>query len=917
MENRGIMNLKHFALCAIAAAIVGCDTDANNNDNELGSIALSGTATSGQTLTTNVSDPDGISGTVSYFWYADNEVIEGANSASFTLTDDQIGLAITAQAKYTDDGGVNESHISDPTSDVAAIAFPASVTITGDALIGSELTANVEDENGFDSLTVVYEWLADDVVIEGEVLSSLMLTEAQFNSVITVTASFEDTRGFAESVTSIGTAPVARVNAQGDVAISGTPTVGNTLSADITDMDGVSGEVIYQWFADDEEIVGATQSEYIVEATLIGQAVSVQVTYTDDNGFVEDNTSEKTIPVSAVAVDEAGSITIIGTSPYLVSGELTAQLTDNNGIEETNVTYSWFADGVEVADTNSNAFSPAAYAGAIISVSASYTDNDGFEGSVSGSLETVIYSQLVSSPTELLSAVSGGLADGDVVGLNTGVYADMDEVLLTSGVTLRAVEEQTPVISGEVCIHVASGVEGAALTGLTFKNIDTKSGSFCETQESAIIYSEGNNFEFTQNTMDGDEAELNNSTYHWLMIKGTGALIERNTFSNRANAENGSVIKIASSGSDHVVQYNLFSGTSANPNFGNSSLHLINAGSTTGSDAADDANFTIQYNRVENFVTGRRLMRVQTSGATIKGNTVVNPNGGISLEDGGFNNVTDNVIIRTTDIASSSDRPAGVLITPLGHTVSNNYIAGIRSGNKEAGGIVFTANPFSQADGGIPNSGNQAVLDAAGDFTLTVTNNTVLNSQQPIVFSTEIGSRAPVGDCDELTVDNAPVLYGLTKNAFVINFDGNLIANGLGDQTDADTIESSALTQGLFYPNTLDSDHAFEYDCDLIKHDTSVLSNNFGYMDSRVSGDTSGDWVAIRNLNGNGSFDTDGAIDQDPAANGKEVLEYVFAASTLLETDPAGLQAVAGAKGLYYIQASDVGVGSTWVVNND
>ena len=258
-----------------------------------------------------------------------------------------------------------------------------------------------------------------------------------------------------------------------------------------------------------------------------------------------------------------------------------------------------------------------------------------------------------------------------------------------------------------------------------------------------------------------------------------------------------------------------------------------------------------------------------------------------------------------------------MLITPLGHTVSNNYIAGIRSGNKEAGGIVFTANPFSQADGGIPNSGNQAVLDAAGDFTLTVTNNTVLNSQQPIVFSTEIGSRAPVGDCDELTVDNAPVLYGLTKNAFVINFDGNLIANGLGDQTDADTIESSALTQGLFYPNTLDSDHAFEYDCDLIKHDTSVLSNNFGYMDSRVSGDTSGDWVAIRNLNGNGSFDTDGAIDQDPAANGKEILEYVFAASTLLETDPAGLQAVAGAKGLYYIQASDVGVGSTWVVNND
>ena len=51
------------------------------------------------------------------------------------------------------------------------------------------------------------------------------------------------------------------------------------------------------------------------------------------------------------------------------------------------------------------------------------------------------------------------------------------------------------------------------------------------------------------------------------------------------------------------------------------------------------------------------------------------------------------------------------LVTPLRYTVVNNYIAGIRSGNK-AGGIVFTANPFSQADGGVPNAGNQAVLMA-------------------------------------------------------------------------------------------------------------------------------------------------------------------------------------------------------------
>ena len=455
MENRATMKLKHFALCAIAAAIVGCDTNSNNNDNNLGSIALSGTVTSGQTLTAEVSDPDGISGDVTYYWYADGEAIAGANSASFTLTDDQIGLPITVQGLYTDDGGINESHITDPTADVAAIAFPASLTITGDALVGSQLTANVADENGFDGDTVTYKWFADDVEIADEALSTLTLTDAQFGTVITVSASFEDSRGFSESVTSTGTEVVARTNSEGEVTISGTPTVGNILTAEVADTDGATGDITYQWLADAQEIDGATQSTFTVDASLLGQKISVQVAYTDDNGFIEDNTSEETIAVSAVAVDEAGSVAIMGVAPYLTSGELTAEITDNNGVEEANVTYTWSADGVEVADSNSKTFTPSAYAGSIMSVTATYTDNDGFASSATNSLDTVVYTQLVSNPEALLSAVSGGLADGDVIGLNTGVYADMDAILLTSAVTLRAVEGQTPVLSGEVCVHVA------------------------------------------------------------------------------------------------------------------------------------------------------------------------------------------------------------------------------------------------------------------------------------------------------------------------------------------------------------------------------------------------------------------------------------------------------------------------------
>lgn len=903
------MKLRNFALCAIAVAIMGCDSDADNNNNNMGAVALAGTALSGESLTVTVSDPDGISGDIAYYWYADGQVIAGANNASFTLTDEQIGMRVSAQAKYIDDGGINESYVTEPSDAVAAVAFAAEVAISGDALIGSTLTANVNDDNGFDPDTVLYQWQAGGVAIENAVLSTFELTEQQFGSAITVTATFEDNRGFSESVTSAATTPVARVNQQGEVSIVGSPTLGNVLTAEVEDSDGISNTISYQWFADAEQIVGATQSTLTVDDSQLGKVFTVQVNYTDDNGFTEENLSEATIPASVAAVDQAGSIEITGVVPYLATAELTAQLADNNGVEQANVTYSWSADGVTIENTNSNSFTPTDYAGAIISVSATYTDNDGFAGQASTSLGSLIYSQVVNDKAELTNALAAP-TDGTVIGLNSGLYADLDAVMLSSAVTIRAVEEQTPVITGDACFNIASTVDGAQIVGLTFKDLDTLSGSYCDAEEEAIIYSEGDNFVFSHNFMDGDQESLNHETYHWLVVKGNDALIERNTFSNRNHAVKGSVIKLASSSTGHTVQYNLFSDSQANTSY-NSSLLVLNVGSTTGTGAAQSSDFNVQYNRIENFVSGRRVMRVQTSGASIKGNTIVNPNGAISLEDGGFNTVTDNIIIRETNLsADSGDRPGGVLITPLGHTVSNNYIAGTRADGKETGGLVFTANPFSQADGGVPNNGNQAILDGSGDLTLTVNNNTVLNSIQPIVFSTEVGSKAPVSDCDELTADNAPVLYGLTKNFFKVNFDGNLIANGLND---------NAQKQGLFLPfDASSSDHSFEYDCDLINHQESLLSNNFGFSDSYASGDVEDEfWVDIRKLNGNGEFDADGALDQSPAENSKEVPEFITAENGLIETDAAGNQALAGAKGLYYIKAPDVGAGSTWQAEQD
>ena len=91
--------------------------------------------------------------------------------------------------------------------------------------------------------------------------------------------------------------------ATGAPTISGTAQVGETLSADtsgIADADGfTNGAFTYQWVADDVDISGATGSTYTLTDSEEGQAIKVEVSFTDDAGNGETLTSAATDAVSA------------------------------------------------------------------------------------------------------------------------------------------------------------------------------------------------------------------------------------------------------------------------------------------------------------------------------------------------------------------------------------------------------------------------------------------------------------------------------------------------------------------------------------------------------------------------------------------------------------------------------------------
>ena len=178
-----------------------------------------------------------------------------------------------------------------------------SVTIDGTAAEDSVLTANTSALTDADDLgTFSYQWKAGDVAIDGATGSTLTLGQAQVGETITVEVSYTDGDGTAESVTSAATTAVTNVNDDPTgLVISGSATNGATLTADtsnLTDEDGIPSSLSYQWLADGSAIDGATSSTFTLTDSQIGQAISVTVSYTDNQGTAETITSSATADVT-------------------------------------------------------------------------------------------------------------------------------------------------------------------------------------------------------------------------------------------------------------------------------------------------------------------------------------------------------------------------------------------------------------------------------------------------------------------------------------------------------------------------------------------------------------------------------------------------------------------------------------------
>ena len=433
------------SLTSEATAVV----TARPNTPATGVPTISGTVQVDETLTADASgidDADGLTNvSYSYQWLADDADIQDATGSTYTLTDDDVGKAISVRATFTDNAGNEESLTSGATAEVEARPnSPATgaPTISGTAQAGETLTADtsgITDADGLTNVSYSYQWLAEDADIGGETASTYAVSDDAVGKAISVRVTFTDNAGNEESLTSGATAVVtARPNspATGAPTISGTAQVGETLTADtspIADEDGLENVTFsYQWIRSDNgadtDISGETDSTYTLVLADLGKTIEVQVTFTDDDDNAETLTSVATEPVSAAANNPATGVpTISGT--VQVGEALTADtsgITDEDGLTNVTFSYQWLADDADIQDATGSTYTLTDDdVGKAISVRVTFTDNAGNEESLTSEATAEVEAR-PNSPATGAPTISGTAQVGETLTADTSPIADED-----------------------------------------------------------------------------------------------------------------------------------------------------------------------------------------------------------------------------------------------------------------------------------------------------------------------------------------------------------------------------------------------------------------------------------------------------------------------------------------------------------
>jgi len=310
------------------------------------------------------------------------------------------------------------------------------VKIDGNAQVGQTLTANTSSLGG--SGTISYEWKRGTTIV-GTNSNTYIVQTADLDYAITVTVSRSENFG---SVTS-SPVTITLPPLTGTVTITGTPQVGQILTANANNLGG-SGTISYQWKRGTTNI-GTNSSTYTVQSADMGYAITVTVTRSGYSGSV----TSSAVTINAPPL--TGSVSIIGTA--LVGQTLTANISSLGG--SGTIFYQWKRGGTTNIGTNSSTYTvQAADVGNTITVTVT---RSGYSGSVtSPETQTVpSLSSLLQGTWEITRYMETTLTERELV-FSSDNYNITDYYIYNYG-TIRPKGKFT--VEGNILIFKPDGIE--------------------------------------------------------------------------------------------------------------------------------------------------------------------------------------------------------------------------------------------------------------------------------------------------------------------------------------------------------------------------------------------------------------------------------------------------------------------------
>ena len=322
-----------------------------------GEVTITGSSTKGATLsvTSTLADADGI-GTLHYQWYANGSPI-GTDSYRYTTTANEVDKNIICVVTYTDNLGNRESVSSLSFGPITATPVQQAgiVVVTGTRSTGNTLTATVSDGNVI-SGTVAWVWVGPN----GTAVSTGNTCTPTTAGSYTVTATYNDSLATNQTASLTFTETLsAASNHAGTIAITGTTSTGNILTATLTDSDTVSGNVSWTWSNASGSVKTETTGTSSTYTPTVAGTYTVTALYNDSLKPEQLATANVTV-TTAIAVNTAGIITITGTKS--TGNALSATVTDADEIRG-NVIWVWKLGATQVktetiASSASSSYTP-------------------------------------------------------------------------------------------------------------------------------------------------------------------------------------------------------------------------------------------------------------------------------------------------------------------------------------------------------------------------------------------------------------------------------------------------------------------------------------------------------------------------------------------------------------------------------